>query len=59
MSEYPETKEAETTCADLLEAVLALRLDGQRGMPLTDFIPFDLTAKAMPLRGQRVGHENG
>ena len=45
MSEYPETKAAETTCADLLEAVLALRLDGQRGMPLTDFIPFDLTAK--------------
>ena len=45
MSEYPETKAAETTCADLLEAVLALRLDGQRGMPLTDFIPADLTAK--------------
>lgn len=37
MSEYPETKEAETDCAALFEAVLALRLDGQRGMPLTDF----------------------
>ena len=45
MSEYPETKAAEADCADLLETVLALRLDGQRGMPLTDFIPADLTAK--------------
>ena len=45
MSEYPETNAAETTCADLLESVLSLRLDGQHGMPLTDFIPADLTAK--------------
>ena len=42
MSEYPETKTAETECADLLQAVLALRFGGTE-TPLLDEYDEDMT----------------